>query len=101
MFLASRLLLATVRPVTDFAWAKAEQCFYLLLILLWRVLKIERFNLLRLLRRLVGTALLARPSEEVCIGVCLLFGLNDLSQRQLRIVDDVVVVSKRVTNSLF
>jgi hypothetical protein len=37
----------------------------------------------------------------VCIGVCLLFGLNDLSQRQLRIVDDVVVVSKRVTNSLF
>jgi hypothetical protein len=59
--------------------------------------KIERFNLLRLLQRLVGTALLACPSEEVFIGVCLLFGLNDLSQRQLRVVDEVVVVGKRVT----
>jgi hypothetical protein len=82
--------------VKDFAWAKAKQSvtFYSYL-LSW--LKFERLYLLRLLRRLVGTALLARPSEEVCIGVCLCFGLNDLSQRQLLVVDDVVVVGKRVT----
>jgi hypothetical protein len=42
----------------------------------------------------------ARPSEEVLIGICLLFGLNDLSQCQLLVVDDVVVVGKRVTISL-
>jgi hypothetical protein len=51
--------------------------------------------------RIVGAALLARPSEEVCIVVCLIFGLNDLSQCLLREVDDVVLVIKRVTNSLF
>jgi hypothetical protein len=34
MFLASRLRAATVWQVTDFAWAKAEQSFYFLLLLL-------------------------------------------------------------------
>jgi hypothetical protein len=69
MFLASRLWSATVRPLTDFAWAKAKQSvmFYA-----YDVVgsKFERWILLRLLRRLRGTALAARPNEEVCIGVC-------------------------------